>query len=168
MATHRLSILDRFLPDASGNVWWEPSSIKDTNDRYPHEVLIFKDSGTDISASAQFAIPKNYVGSAKLIIVWRANATSGDLRLAAALTPVGGDGAETMDPNADTDAPAAWTDTAPGTAMRRAETSVTLDSGDYAADDSCLVKLTRTGANAGDTLVADAIIEDVLFEYADA
>lgn len=171
MATHRLSIIDRFLPDTSGSVYWQPSSVLDTNDRFPHEVLVLPDSGTDIAASAQFAVPKNYSSTTTdptVVIVWRSSATTGDLRVTVATYVASGDNTTSMDPTTDTEASAAVTDTAGGAAMRRMEFSVTLTKANYSADASVLLKLTRTGSNVGDTLAASAIVEDVLFQYADA
>lgn len=170
MATRRVSILPLLLPDTSGAIFWQPSSVLDTNDRFPHEVLVATDSGTKLAASGQFPIPKDYSSATadpKIIIVWRTSATAGDVRWTVALTPVGGDNAESMDPSTDTET-GGVTDTAGGAAMRRMECSITLTKANYAADDSCLVTIARDGTAAADTLAASAILEDVLFEYADA
>lgn len=165
MATHRLWIpAGAFLPDTSGNVFPKPSSVDDANDRFPHEVLAFADSGTRVGVSVAFAVPKNYVSTPKVILAWRSTATTGDVVWDVDTKAVA-DG-ESLDPNTDDDAVTA-TATTPATARLRKDTSLTL-SGTYAADDLVLMSVYRDGVQAGDTLAAEALLEGAFFEYADA
>ena|SRR3990167_1973204 len=165
MATHRLFILaTAFLPDTSGNVYPKPSSIDDANDRFPHEILAFKDSGTRIGASTCFLVPKNYVGTPKGYVIWKSTATTGDVVWDVDTKAVA-DG-ESLDPSTDDDAQTVTT-TTPGTARLRKDSTVTF-SGTYAADDEVLVSVYRDGVQAADTLAAEALFEGFIFEYADA
>lgn len=161
MATKRLWIpAIALLPDTSGNVYPKPSSIDDSNDRFPHEILAFKDSGTRIGAFGAFGVPKDYVGTPKICIVFKTTATSGDVVWDADLKAVA-DG-ESLDPSTDDDAVTA-TVTVPGTARLRKDSLISL-SGTYAADDEVLLAIYRDGAQGADTLAAEALLEGVFFE----
>lgn len=165
MATHRMFIpATAFLPDTTGNVYSKPDSIDGSNDRFPHEILGFKDSGTRIFACATFLVPKNYVGTPKGYILWRSTATSGDVVWDVDLKAVA-DG-ESLDPSSDDDAQTV-TQTTPGTAHLQEVASVTF-TGTYAPDDLVLAKVARDGAQGADTMAADALFEGFVFEYADA
>lgn len=165
MATHRLFIpASAFLPDTSGNVYPKPDSIDNSNDRFPHEILALKDSGSRIGASATFIVPKNYVGTPKGYILWKSTATTGDVVFDVDTKAVAD--AESLDPSTDDDAQTVTT-TTPGTARLRKDSSVTL-TGTYAADDLVLVSVYRDGAQGADTLAAEALFEGFVFEYADA
>lgn len=164
MATHRLFIpASAFLPDTSGNCAPKPSSVDDSNDRFPHEILAFADSGTRVAASATFAVPKNYVGTPKAHVVWKSTATTGDVvwDVDTKAVAVG----ESLDPSTDDDAQTVTT-TTDGTARDRNNSEVTL-TGTYAADDLVLIKVARDGAQGADTLAAEALFEGVFFEYSD-
>lgn len=168
MATHRLFIpAIAFTPDpaTAGNVYPKPSSIDDANDFFPHEILAFKDSGTKIGASATFLIPDNYVGTPKLQIIWKANATSGaavwDVDFSA--VAVG----ESLDPAAAAESETVTT-TTDATAFDRNESEVTPTGTTFAVEDLVLLKVSRDGVDAADTLAAEALFEGVAFEYADA
>jgi hypothetical protein len=166
MATHKIDFTKILLPDSSGNVGPGNSASYDTNDRYPHEVLVFKDTATKLSASASFTIPNNYVSAPTIASRWRTAVASGDVRWNVELTPIRGDNTTSGDPAADTEA-LAVTDSA-GTALRLMATSIAGTAGNYQADDLLLVKVSRDGTNVADTLVGDVFIEAVQFTYADA
>jgi putative transposon-encoded protein len=165
MATHRLFIpAIAFLPNlGNSNVYPKPSSIDDANDRFPVEILAFKDSGTRIGASARFAVPKNYVGTPKIQAHWKTTATTGDVVWDVDTKAIA-DG-ESLDPSTDDDAQTVTT-TAPGTARLRKDSEVTL-TGTYAPDDIVQVSVYRDGAQAADTLAAEALLEGISFQYAD-
>lgn len=167
MATHRMSILGALSPDASGNAFFEPYSIKATNDVWKHLVGIFNDTATRIGFYGQFTVPKNYVGSAKLAIVWTTTATSGDVEFDADYRAVGGDDAESLD-QAGTQESVNLNDTAPSAAHERMECLITLTAANFAVDDLVEILVARDGTDGGDTIAAAVIVHDVLFEYADA
>lgn len=167
MGTHRIPILGwGTIPDSSGNVFFEPYNIKGTNDVWDRLVCIFNDTATRIGLAGGFTVPKNYVGSAKLIIVWTAAATSGDVEWDCDFRAVGGDDTESLD-QAGTQESVNLNDTAPSVAHKRMECSITLTASNFAADDEVEFELFRDGTDAGDTMAAAAIVFAVLFEYTD-
>ena len=98
MPTFRLPILGFATnPDASGDVFFEPATIKATNDFFQGLVLVFNDSSNDDELFGRFAVPQNYVGSANVVIVWTTTATTGDVELGFAYRAVGGNDAESLD-----------------------------------------------------------------------
>lgn len=165
MATHRISLLGpATLPDASGSVFFEPSSVKDSNDRYPRLVLIFNDTAGKIGCSGRFKVPANYVGTASILVCWKATATSGDVVWDFDYTAVAN--GESGDPSADQES-VTVTDTADGTARDLNEASMSLTSSNLAAGDEVFFTLSRDGA-ASDTMAAAAILEGAYLVYADA
>lgn len=168
MATHRIPILGfGAIPDDSGNVFLEPYSIKATNKVWGRLVWIFNDSGTRIGLKCGFTVPKNYVGSAKIIVVWTTTATTGDWEIDFDYRAVGGNDSESLD-QAGTQESVNIADTAPSAAHERMEASLTLTAGNFAADDEVTFEFFRDGLDGGDTMAAAAILFDLLFEYADA
>ena len=168
MATHRIPILNwACIPDASGNVFFEPYDVKATNDVWDRLVCIFNDTSTRLGLRGGFTVPKNYVGTAKIIVVWTSTATSGDVEWDFDYRAVGGDNSESLD-QSGTQESVNINDTAPGAAHRRMEASLSLTSANLAADDEVEFELFRDGTDAGDTMAAAAIVFAVLFEYADA
>lgn len=168
MTVHRMSVLGAAtLPDASGNVWPEPASLTQTNDRYPQLVWRFKDTATKDSLGIRFAVPKTYVGSTtapKLIVVWTTTATSGnaiwtfDYSSAASTA--------SLDPSADEENLTVTT-AAPASSQTGKESALTFTGADLAAGDILQGKLSRNGAGS-DTIAADLVVYDILFEWADA
>jgi hypothetical protein len=167
MATHRIPIFGfGTVPDTSGNVFFEPYDVKATNDVWDRLVLIFNDTATRLGVHGGFTVPKNYVGTAKIIVVWTSTATSGDVVWDFDYRAVGGDDSESLD-QSGTQESVTVTDTAPGAAHRRMEASMTLTSSNLAVDDEVEFTLFRDGT-ASDTIAAAVIVFQVLFEYADA
>lgn len=168
MATLRMAILNSFTkPDSNGNTYFEPESINfsPTNKRYDHMLLAFISQSAKQGISGKFTVPKNYVGSAKIIIDWASTATTGDCGWAIAYTAVAS--GETLDPSTDQEAPSTVTQTTSGTARFRNNTSITLTSANLAVDDEVLFNFYRDGAAAGDTLASTAYLFNLQFEYAD-
>lgn len=167
MATHRIPILGPgTFPDASGGVFFEPYSIKATNDVWKRLVCIFNDTATRIGLRGGFTVPKNYVGSGKIIVVWTSTATTGNCRWEFDYRTVGGDDTTSLD-QTTTEESAVVTDAAPTAAHRRLEAQITLTAANLAADEEVEFELFRDGADAADTMAAAAIVFAVLFEYAD-
>lgn len=168
MATHRIPILGwGSVPDTSGDVFFEPYTTKATNDVWGRLVAIFNDTAARDGLRGGFTVPKNYVGSANLIIVWTATATSGDVEWDFDYRAVGGNDSESLD-QAGTQESVNSNDTAPSAVNERMEISIALTDGNFAADDEVTFELFRDGTDAGDTMAAAAIVFQVLFEYADA
>lgn len=168
MATHRMSLLGGLVsPDTSGNVFVEPYTVKATNDVWKHPVVVFNDTGTRDGLYGVFTVPKNYVGTAKLIVVWTSTATSGNVVWDADYRGVSGDNSESLDQTGNQES-VTGTDAAPGAAHRRLELSISLTSSNLAVDDLVEWGLFRDGSDASDTMAAAAMLFDLLFEYADA
>ena len=168
MATHRIPIIGMgSVPDTSGDVFFEPYAIKATNDVWDRLVLIFNDTANRDGIHGGFTVPKNYVGSAKIIVVWTAIVTSGDVEWDFDYRAVGGDDLESLD-QTGTQETVNINDTAPSAIHERMEASLTLTAGNFAVDDEVEFTLFRDGVDAGDTMVGDAIVFAVLFEYSDA
>jgi len=168
MATFRLPILGaNTVPDSSGEVFFEPYTVKATNDNWGHMVLIYNDSATRNGLRGAFDVPQNYVGSAAIIIHWTATATSGDVEFDFDYRAVGGDDTESLDQAAAQES-VNQNDTAPSAVHERMTVTLSLTSSNLAVGDTVLFSLFRDGTDAGDTMAAAAIVHQVLFEYADA
>ncbi|MEE9293510.1 MAG: hypothetical protein V3W34_00895 [Phycisphaerae bacterium] len=168
MATHRIAILGSgTVPDNSGDVFFEPYSVKATNDVWKRLVAIFNDTATRIGLRGGFTVPGNYVGSPRIIVVWTSTAIVNDVEWDFDYRAVGGDDTESLD-QLGTQETVNINDTAPSAAHERMEASLTLTAGNLAADDEVEFELFRDGTDAGDTMAAAAIVFAVLFEYSDA
>jgi hypothetical protein len=168
MATHRISLLGaNTVPDASGNVFFEPYNIKATNDVFRQMHVVFNDSGTRILLYGIANVPKNYVGTATVIIVWTSTATSGDVVWDFDYRAVGGNDSESLD-QATVQEGVTVTDTAPGATDRRMEVSISLTSANIVADDTLEWIVGRDGAQGADTMAAAAQLVGLYLQYADA
>jgi len=147
-------------------VFPQPFAISQSNDRYAQLTWVFTDTSTKLSLGGNFQVPKNYVGTANLVLVWTATATSGNVVWDFDYKAVSGNDAESLDPSSD-DQNATGTDAAPGTTLYRMEFTIALTDGNFAVDDTIQFNLSRDGA-AADTMAAAAILIDAFFEYADA
>lgn len=167
MATHRISIFGRMMPDTSGNCWFEPASItQPTNDRYPQMVAIFKDNSTKAGFGGNFRIPKNYNTTPKVYVLWTSTATSGNAVFDFDYTAVAKTG-ESVDPAADQESLTVTT-AAPGTTQLTLESSMSLTAGNLAIDDLVQFKISRDASDAADTITGvNLACYDVVFEYSD-
>jgi len=166
MATFRKPILGfGTLPNTGGEVFFEPYSVKATNGVWKRLVLIFNGSlSTRNGVAGGFSVPKNYVGSANLIIVWTSTATTGDVEWDFDYRAVGGNDTESLD-QSGTQESVNSNDTAPSAAHERMEISIPLTDGNFTIDDEVEFELFRDQVDAGDTMAAAAIVFSVFFEY---
>jgi len=168
MATVRIPILGHaIVPDTSGEVYIESYDVKATNDVWDRLVIIFDDSAARVGLHGGFVVPKDYVDSANLIIVWTSTATAGDVAWDFDYRAVGGDDTESLDQSGTQESVNA-DNTAPTAAHRRLELSIALTDGNFAVDDEVKFTLFRDGTDGDDTMAASAIVFSVLLEYADA
>lgn len=170
MATHRIPILGwATKPDASGDVFFEPATVKATNDFFQELVLVFNDSGADDEIFGRFTVPQNYVDTANLVIIWTSTATSGDVEWGFAYRAVGGNDTESLDQSSAQESLLSGNnDTAPSATDERMEYSIALTDGNFAAGDTVQYIFSREGADAGDTMAAAARVFALYFEYNDA
>lgn len=167
MATIRQSILGfATVPDNAGEVFFESYTIKATNDVFPQLVLVFNDTTSRKGVRGSFNVPANYVGNAKIIVVWTSAATSGDVEWDFDYRAVGGNDAESLD-QATVQESVNQGDTAPTSTDLRLEAQLALTSANFAVNDTVAFELFRDGSDAGDTMAAAATVHDVLFEYTD-
>lgn len=173
MATHRIPILGwSARPDDTGDCFFEPYDILATNDVWDRLVGRFGASNSaapTVRAGVHggFTVPKNYVGSASIVIVWTSTLTSGNVVWDFEYRTVGGDDTTSLD-QAGTEESLTVTDAAPTAAHRRLQASITLTAGNLAADEEVTFFLARDGADAADTLAGSALLFQALFQYADA
>jgi hypothetical protein len=167
MSTRRIPILGfATKPDNSGNVFFEPAAINfAANDLYHHLVAAFKDTSTKDILGGAFVVPKDYVGSPKIIALWAAIPTTGDVVWDFDYRAIAD--AESLDPTTHQESLTVTT-TVPGTARQRVTSSMSLTAANLAVDDVVLFHLARDGAAAGDTLAGVAYLVALLFEYTDA
>jgi hypothetical protein len=162
VATVRLSILGAAqLPDTSGNVWPEPASVTQTNKKSPQSVWRFKDTATKDSLGFRFSVPHDYVGSPVFEIIWTTTATSGNAVLTSDYTS--SSKTATLDPSTDEESLSVTT-AAPGTSQLGVASRMTATAANFAADDVCQGRISRNGAGS-DTIAADLVIYDIIFEY---
>ena len=166
MATHRIPILTWAAVPNAADVFFEPYNIKATNDIWDRMVLIFNDTSTRDGLAGGFTVPKNYVGSPKIVVVWTSTATSGNVVWDCDYRAVGGDDSESLD-QTGTQESVTVTDAAPTAIHNRLAALMTLTASNLAVDDEVEFELFRDGT-AADTMAATAIVFAVLFEYADA
>jgi putative transposon-encoded protein len=155
------------VSDTTGSVFIEPYPIKATNDLWDHLITVFADTATRIGVYGAFTVPKNYVGTAQLVIVWTTTAITGDVEWDFDYRAVGGDDAESFD-QTGTQESVNLNDTAPSAAHERMVCTINLTSGNLAADDVVEYFLARDGTDAGDTIAAAVMLFEAYFQYADA
>lgn len=175
MATHRINLLGpTTAPDSSGHCWQDLASRLGTNDVWPYGIFNFGGTISDNTAPTtriglygSCEIPRNYVGTAVVEVVWRTTKTTGDVVWDFDYRAVGGNDTESLD-QAGTQEAVTVTDTAGSAAHERMTARVSLTSANLAADDTLQFGLFRDGVDAADTLAGTAILEALLLEYADA
>lgn len=169
MATHRVEIYGwATKPDSSGDVFFEPATVKGTNDFFQGLVLVFNDSGNDDEIWGRFTVPQNYNNTANLVIIWTTTATTGDVEWGFAYRAVGGNDAESLDQaSAQESLLTGNNDTAPSATDERMEFSISLTDGNFAAGDTVQFIFSREGADAGDGIAAAVRVYSLYFEYND-
>lgn len=166
MATHRTPILGpATFPDTSGNVFQDTYPNYATNDVFKHLHWIFNNPTADIKLFGTFNVQKNYVGTAALIVVWTSTVTSGNFGIEFAYRAVGGNDTESLDQTTVQET-VNTTDVAPGATDRRMEISLSLTSGNFAADDTVEFYFARD--DSADTLAGIVQLVGLYFQYADA
>lgn len=167
MATHQIPILGwSTVPDNSGNVFIEPFTVKAVNDKWGHLVTVFNDTSTRIGLRGSFVVPQNYVGTARIIPMWTANATSGNVIWDFDYRAVGLYDAESLD-QASIQQSVAGSDSAPSAAFERKYATLAPASSNFSPGDIVQFELFRDGADVGDTMAAAALLFALLFEYSD-
>lgn len=167
MATHRVPIFNSHtVPDTTGDAFFEPYTIKATNDVWGHLILVLNDTSTDIGVFGKFAVPVNYVDTANLVVVWTSTAVVGDVEFDFMYRAVGGNDTESLD-QAGNQEDVNSNDTAPSAAHERMELTIALTDGNFAAEDTVEYFFSRDGTDGGDTIAAAVLVFGLFFEYDD-
>jgi hypothetical protein len=172
MATHEISILgSNTRPDDSGLCWMEPFSVLATNDVWKLNVFMFGSSNAAeptarIGLHGTFTVPQNYVGTARIVVIWTATAILGNVAWDFDYRTVGGDDTTSLD-QTGTEQTITVTDAAPGAALRRLRVELTPTAGNFAPGETVAFTLFRDGSDAADTMAASAILFALLFRYND-
>ncbi len=150
-------------PDASGDVFFEPYSVKDTGTIFDPMVLIFNNSANKDGVRGTFQVPQDYVGIPKVNIYWNANATSGSavFDLSYLTRAPGDDMGATPTDNTDT-----VTTPTSGVAFNLNKSTLTMTPANFIAENVVLFELFRN--NPSDSITAPLIVFGVSFEYSDA
>ena len=154
-------------PGPSGDCFFEPYTIKATNDTWKHLVLVFNDTATRIGVYGVFQGPDDYVDTANLIIYWTSTATSGDVEWDFDYRAIGGDDTESLD-QATAQESVNLNDTAPSAVNERQVCTIALTDGNFAAGDLVEFFLARDGTDGGDTIAAAVTLHGVVFDYANS
>lgn len=169
MATHQISILGaNTVPDTTGRCWLETYDVVATNDVWKSLAFRFKDPSAAQAHGiyGQFVVPQNYVGTAVFKPTWTSTATSGNINWRMTYRTVGGDDTTSLDQTSNEEQ-LNQTDVAPGAANRRLTPSITPTSANFAAGETVEFLFERFDNSSADTMAADAILFDLLFQYAD-
>lgn len=168
MATIRIPILGfGTVPDSSGDVFFELASIKATTAPWDHLICVFNDSGNRDGLHGRFSVPKDFVGSSKLIITWTSTATTNSTVWDFDYRAIGGNDTESLD-QSGTQESVTVTDAAPSASLEKMEAEITLTASNLAVDDQVQFTFFRSSDDGSDTMAAAALLYDLEFEYADA
>jgi hypothetical protein len=170
MATHQISVLGmNTIPDSTGRCWVEPYDVIATNDIWKMMVVRFKDpttANTSHGIYGLFTVPQNYVSAPVIVPVWTSTATVGNCRWRFTYRTVGGDDTTSMD-QATAEEAVRIPDAAPGAANRRLTPPIALTAANFAAGETVEYLFERQDLSSDDTMSADAVLFDLLFQYAD-
>jgi len=154
-------------PDTSGSVFFEPTSVKFTNDIFGNLlVAIFNDTATKIGLLGRFRMPDDFVSGAYIGIEWTSTATSGNFIADIDYSAIGGSDAESLDVAA-VQRNATGTQAAPSAALEKMTMEIAMTDADLLANDTVLLTLSRDGA-AADTIAAAVIVVGVYLKYNNA
>lgn len=167
MATHRLSIIGHALAidGALGEVFFEPWAVDAGTPLHDTLVLNFSATSTKDEIHGSFMVPENYVGTPLIRVLWTSAATTNDVVWDFDYNAV--TDTESMDPGA-VDQAVTVTTTVDGTANDLNTSDLSLTASNFAAGDIVQFSLARDQSDSADTMANDAIVHDVLFQYADA
>lgn len=172
MATLQIPILRNLRPDTSGKVWREPYGILATNDvTSNHLVWRFDEDGannaaltTKVVLYGSFKVPKNYVGTAVLVIDWTSTIGSGDcvfdLDYRAVATTEG------LDQGTFQESVTA-TATAPS-ANNLLTSTISITGANLAVDDVVQFQFGCDGTDGADTLAGARLLVGLHFRYNDS
>ena len=169
MATHQISILGpSTVPDATGRCWVEPYDVMATNDIWKMMVFRFKDPAAAQAHGVYglFTVPQNFVSAPAIIPIWTSTAITGNCRWRHTYRNVAGSNTTSMDQTGNQEQ-ILVTSAAPGATQRRVTASLALTAANFAAGVSSEFLFERFDDTGVDTMAADAVLFDLMFQYAD-
>lgn len=170
MATIHKNILGTTcLPDTSGKVYMEPTALNfQSNDRYPNMCWVFAvQTAARIKLGVGFEVPQDYVGTAKIGLIWASTANTGKVVWEVDYTAIAS--SETADPSADQESTTSTGTTVDATAKDLNVTEISLTSANLAAGDWVMMSIVRDGLDTtNDTMNASAYLLGAYFSYANA
>lgn len=172
MATHRTPILGfATRPDDTGEVFFEPADLNFGSNDLARQFLLALGNALAAQPTVKhgvygsFEVPKNYVGTAAIGIIWAATLTSGDVVFDFDYRAITDD--ESLDPATWQESVTA-TKTVDATARERDTVTINLTSTNLAVDDTVEFFIGRDGADGADTMAGRAYLFGAFFQYADA
>lgn len=166
MATREVSIFQNLNPK-SDDIFWEPYSVKATNDKWDPGVWIFNDSGNKDALHGSCQIPSDYVGSPVIIPIWTAIVTTGNVVFDLDIRSVGGNDTTSLDQSTAAESETV-TDAAPSAVNERLQALMSPTASNLTANYTLEWILYRDGADASDTMSGAVILFDLILRYADA
>lgn len=169
MATRDYHVLGfQTLPDVTGDVFFEPYSVKATNDRWKYGIFVFNDGAAAESLFFAFPVLRGYVSAPKIVVWWTSATTAGNIVFDFKYRAVGGSDLESLDQTGESEAVLGGALSGPSAVDERMESKITLTAANIVVGDLMQCELIRDPTDANDTKAAAITIHGVLFEYADA
>lgn len=153
--TIRKSIMQgAVMPDTSGNVWFEPAALTQTNDLYPQLIARFKDTATNDSLGYGFTVPNDYVANTapQICHTWTTTATVGNVTWN--LKYNSASSTSTLDP-VSSEENLTVTTTVSATSQTGVQSCFTLTASKLAANDYMQMVVQRAGNTTTDNTAAD-------------
>ncbi len=153
------------VPDSSGDVFFEPLSIKASSSGVDPLVLIFNNSGVKDGVRGSFIVPENYAsgGTTQFRILWTADdGTTNSCQFDLSYSTFASDDLVNAAAENTADTVAA---TKIATALDLNVANIDVTEGNFTAGDLVVFELFRDSPT--DSLAADVIVFAVLFKYDD-
>lgn len=165
MAEHRVSAAGwQFKPDSTGSVFFEPYSVKASNDRWDYMVGVFEEHDSNVSAQGKRDIPQNISSGGTFDIEWTASKAGGNVVWGVAYRVVGD--SESFDQTGDQSAFSSSEVSAPSSADNRITTSIGLTSSELTAGSALQWELSRQTADSA--LTGPVTLHGAYLRYDDA
>ncbi len=167
MTTRHVNLMHNVLPDpaSAGDVHPEQYIVKASGDVWKQNVWIFEDTATRIGLSGSRRIPLDYVGTAKLSVLWSSTGVTGDVEHDFDYRVVRPNNAESMDSTVQESVN--LNDTAPATAHDLMENLIDLTSANLVAGAMLEWNFYRDGTDGGETMAAPMILYGLYLQYSD-
>lgn len=123
-----------------------------------------KDGVVEPLIYGRFPVPADYTNNPKINIVWNSTVITGNVAWQFEYNSVGGNNTELLS-NSSVQGFPNGAFAASSASGRRKYSTINLTASDFLADDTCEWRLFRLVNDASDTMVGDAFLYDLIFEY---